>query len=267
MTDLVSQFRWLEDQRADEHDLLGDIFCVSFFHLLDPAEVLSRFEPVSPAETTTFKELCGRARAYFEDAADVLYVGVAQVGEWSVAVEPWGGQAVLSTMMTRLSRSGEVVSVARNDYARHRFVYAVDGTVVTSFNPAEPDRRWGSDPDRLSGLMREVGMDLGPPEGEWGVESWCGRPNQEPVARAFALAAKITGVALTFTAANGLHFVGAARKHERSTKRGRDGQRAMSREKSAEIRQWAKDHGLPLSERGRVASAVVEKAEDPRDMP
>jgi hypothetical protein len=86
-------------------------------------------------------------------------------------------------------------------------------------------------------------------------------------ARAFAPAAEITGVALTLTAANRLHFVGAARKHERSTKRGRDGQRAMSREKSAEIRQWAKVHGLPLSERGRIASTVVEKTEDPRDTP
>ncbi|MER6948449.1 Lsr2 family protein [Nonomuraea sp. NPDC000554] len=37
--------------------------------------------------------------------------------------------------------------------------------------------------------------------------------------------------------------------------------RALSREKSAEIRQWAKAHGLPVSERGRIASTVVEKYE------
>jgi len=37
--------------------------------------------------------------------------------------------------------------------------------------------------------------------------------------------------------------------------------RATSREKSAEIRQWAKTHGLPVSERGRIASTVVEKYE------
>jgi hypothetical protein len=35
----------------------------------------------------------------------------------------------------------------------------------------------------------------------------------------------------------------------------------MSREKSSEIRQWAKAHGLPVSERGRIASTVVEKYE------
>lgn len=37
--------------------------------------------------------------------------------------------------------------------------------------------------------------------------------------------------------------------------------RAMSREKSAAIRQWAKAHGLPVSERGRIASTIVEKYE------
>ncbi|MEO3795312.1 Lsr2 family protein [Nonomuraea sp. B10E15] len=44
-------------------------------------------------------------------------------------------------------------------------------------------------------------------------------------------------------------------------RRGRGGNRAMSREKSSEIRQWAKAHGLPVSERGRIASTVVEKYE------
>jgi hypothetical protein len=37
--------------------------------------------------------------------------------------------------------------------------------------------------------------------------------------------------------------------------------RAMSREQSAQIRQWAKSQGLPVSERGRIASTVVEKYE------
>jgi hypothetical protein len=53
-------------------------------------------------------------------------------------------------------------------------------------------------------------------------------------------------------------------KNERAG-RGRRGAgvsaRAMSREKSAEIRQWAKANGLPVSERGRIASIVVERYE------
>ena len=42
---------------------------------------------------------------------------------------------------------------------------------------------------------------------------------------------------------------------------GRGGARAMTREKSSEIRAWAKAHGLPVSERGRIASSVVEQYE------
>ncbi|NUP04295.1 MAG: Lsr2 family protein [Nonomuraea sp.] len=51
---------------------------------------------------------------------------------------------------------------------------------------------------------------------------------------------------------------------ERSV-RGRRGagatSRALSREKSSEIRQWAKSNGLPVSERGRIAASVVERYE------
>ncbi|WP_084958764.1 histone-like nucleoid-structuring protein Lsr2 [Thermoactinospora rubra] len=58
-------------------------------------------------------------------------------------------------------------------------------------------------------------------------------------------------------------FVQRARKAGTSTprRRGRGSSRSMSREKSSEIRAWAKAHGLPVSERGRIAANVVEKYE------
>lgn len=34
---------------------------------------------------------------------------------------------------------------------------------------------------------------------------------------------------------------------------------AIDRQKSADIRSWAKTHGLPVSERGRIAATVVEQ--------
>jgi hypothetical protein len=37
--------------------------------------------------------------------------------------------------------------------------------------------------------------------------------------------------------------------------------RVVSREKSTEIRQWAKAQGLPVSERGRIAATVVAQYE------
>ncbi|TMR94947.1 histone-like nucleoid-structuring protein Lsr2 [Nonomuraea basaltis] len=37
--------------------------------------------------------------------------------------------------------------------------------------------------------------------------------------------------------------------------------RGISREKSTEIRQWARTHGLPVSERGRIAASVLKQYE------
>ncbi|MEU6723340.1 Lsr2 family protein [Nonomuraea wenchangensis] len=58
-------------------------------------------------------------------------------------------------------------------------------------------------------------------------------------------------------------FVQHARRAGATTtrRRTRGGSRAMTREKSSEIRQWAKSRGLPVSERGRIASTVVEQYE------
>ncbi|NRQ33050.1 Lsr2 family protein [Nonomuraea sp. NN258] len=39
------------------------------------------------------------------------------------------------------------------------------------------------------------------------------------------------------------------------------GAKTISREKSTEIRQWAKANGLSVSERGRIAAAIVEQYE------
>jgi hypothetical protein len=44
-------------------------------------------------------------------------------------------------------------------------------------------------------------------------------------------------------------------------RRGGGSQRALTREKSSEIRAWAKAHGLAVSERGRIASKIVEQYE------
>jgi hypothetical protein len=62
-------------------------------------------------------------------------------------------------------------------------------------------------------------------------------------------------------------YVGTARRADSGQARGRrrggagSGQRAMTREKSAEIRAWAKSHGHPVSERGRIAASIVEAYE------
>ncbi|MEV7966708.1 Lsr2 family protein [Sphaerisporangium sp. NPDC088356] len=58
-------------------------------------------------------------------------------------------------------------------------------------------------------------------------------------------------------------FVSGARRAEGGSTRGRKrgGGQRPSREKSSEIRAWAKAHGISVSERGRIASSVVEQYE------
>lgn len=59
-------------------------------------------------------------------------------------------------------------------------------------------------------------------------------------------------------------FVKSARKSGPAVARrrgGRGGSRQMSRELSSEIRAWAKQHGLQVSERGRIAKTIVDKYE------
>ncbi len=58
-------------------------------------------------------------------------------------------------------------------------------------------------------------------------------------------------------------FVTSARRAEAAPVRGRKRAAAQrsSRDKSSEIRAWAKAHGLNVSERGRIASHIVAQYE------
>ncbi|MCG5218062.1 DUF6461 domain-containing protein [Streptosporangium soli] len=124
------------------------------------------------------------------------YVGVAPVGEWSVALELSGWRTMLSDTAAGLSTGCELVAVGRHDYAEHGFVYAVDGQIVTSFAPHQPNIRWGDDPDQINELMREAGF---PPEAlaDDAEQAAWDDLYANGISRAFCLAAKITGVVLT----------------------------------------------------------------------
>jgi hypothetical protein len=51
-------------------------------------------------------------------------------------------------------------------------------------------------------------------------------------------------------------FTGHARKAGRAQPR-RPGRSAVSRRRSGQVRAWAKEHGLAVSERGRIPASVV----------
>ena len=55
-------------------------------------------------------------------------------------------------------------------------------------------------------------------------------------------------------------FIEHARKAGRGQRR-RPGRTASSRERSADIRAWAKDQGITVSDRGRISAGVAEQYE------
>ncbi|GAA3179363.1 DUF6461 domain-containing protein [Nonomuraea roseoviolacea] len=220
-TDPLAPYRWLAVPAGHEDDLLDEIFCLSFIRGLEPAEVLRRFpapeaRPEAPQGWPQGREMSldeyGHAAFEFGDryggALGGGHVGVVRAGDWCVALELFGGEAVRGDTLARLSSGCEVVAVLRHDYANHRVAYALDGETVTCFNPYMPDMRSGSDPDRLNELMREVGL---PPEPATGDEDW-NDLYSTAVARSFHLAARITGVVPTPRMLSGPLLVGPVRR-------------------------------------------------------
>ncbi|MFG6195486.1 DUF6461 domain-containing protein [Nonomuraea sp. JJY05] len=196
-TDPLAPFEWLNVAES-QGSPLGVIFSVAFFRGLDPAEVVRRFSRGEDSgEESDFDGLDDRAYEFLEqtDGGDGGgYVGVLPDGEWCVAIEPYGWIATLHEVVTELSRGCEVLAVTRHDYAaEHSFEYAIDGTVVTGYPLRHPHRRYGCDPDRLNGFMRELGMGLDEPADDAAWED----NYDSAVPRGFALAAKVTGVPFT----------------------------------------------------------------------
>ncbi|MEU4517013.1 DUF6461 domain-containing protein [Nonomuraea wenchangensis] len=200
--DPLAPFRWLAASDFPSNPL-NDIFSVAFFRGLDPVEVVRRFSRGEDSGVESDFAGLNEAAWEFVDGGDGGdgggHVGVFREGEWCVAVEPMGWLVTLHEVLPRLSRGCEVVAVTRHDYAaEHSFEYAVDGESVTGYLLRHPHDRYGSDPDRLNGHMRELGMALELPEGDDAAYDAVWELNYDTaVPRAFALAARITGVPFT----------------------------------------------------------------------
>ncbi|WP_067812735.1 DUF6461 domain-containing protein [Actinomadura kijaniata] len=144
---------WVGDDGA-----LGEIFCLTFVKRVDEAEALSRLGALPDTlRRRTLQEAHEAHGSYEAGYAELAFA--LDLGAWTVLIEPDGFQGSLVEPLTALSRGTEAVSVQRHDYADHGFGYAVDGTLVTGFEPTWPNRRWGAEPDRLLEQMRAAGLD------------------------------------------------------------------------------------------------------------
>ncbi|MEV7967384.1 DUF6461 domain-containing protein [Sphaerisporangium sp. NPDC088356] len=166
-----------------EDDGLGDLWCLTFVHGVSEVEALRRLgadqESIRPL---TYDEL-------IDEGLFPETVLAGRVGDWTVLIEESGWTCTEADKAQALSAGTVTVAVLRHDYASDDFVYAVDGELVTYFNPKIPEWRHGSDPDRLNDLMREAGLD---PDDVAGT----GAEAPSSVSGALLLAARLTGVVL-----------------------------------------------------------------------
>jgi len=142
------------DAAVEDERLFDEIFCLTFMKDVDEAEALRRMGGLPGTVAVRTMSDIGALHTY-EDGYPT-FASVLRVGAWTVVVEPGGFEG--AGLVAGLSRGGEAVSVLRHDYSSHAFAYAVAGEEITCFDPAFPDHRYGTDPDRLLPAMRSAGF-------------------------------------------------------------------------------------------------------------
>jgi hypothetical protein len=183
----IDDLAWADASPGDEQEF-DEIFCLTFIKGVDEHEALRRMGALPDTVATRTAEDVGRLHDF--DHGYPTVASALPLGAWTVVVEPSGFEG--AHLVEALSRGTEAVSVLRHDYASDSFGYAVDGRLVTGFDPTFPTSRYGADPDRLLPRMREVGFTEGD-EGRF----------EGPIARCLLVVEHITGVLPGFDALTG----------------------------------------------------------------
>lgn len=140
-----------------------DAFCVSFVEAMSPEAVLEKMVGGCGTGIVTAAE----AREWVSDQTELDYGSAIEPGMgggWVVTVEANGYQATLPEVVRAISKGSRAIVVFGNIHAHTRFLYAVDGVVVRSFDPLLYD-----DPTPWDGppLPEESGLDFGSAAIRW----------------------------------------------------------------------------------------------------
>ncbi|MBD3142994.1 DUF6461 domain-containing protein [Microbispora bryophytorum] len=170
-----------EDYAWQDEGPLGPIYTITLVRGVEEYEVLRRLG-AAPEHIRLIDV------DEYPDSSRTEIVTVRRAGDWTIVIEECGWLGVQREVIGELSRDGgEAVAVMRHDYAaRHDFAYALDGELVTGFDPSRPGTRWGTAPDRLNRHLRELGID--PATDDW---------IDNAIQAVLALAGRISGVVVT----------------------------------------------------------------------
>jgi hypothetical protein len=179
-------YDWIETW-AD--GLFREAYCLSLVQAMEPRELLDRLAVDAPSAVTGAEMTVEPAYAAWDvHDGDGCYVAVTQVEGWALMLEPNGYIGVTEAIVAPLSRRRRLVSHFRNVNAVDHFYWYEDGLLRVHFEPLFPTARDGPDGEALRPTLTDVGFDLSEdPE----------RPPQHHTQAAFALAERLTSVAIT----------------------------------------------------------------------
>ena len=198
----VDDLAWAD---GGERDSLGEIFCLTFIRDVDAAEALRRMGGLPGTFATRTWSNAGDLDN-FDDGYPEMAMALP-LGGWTVVFESYGFNGI--SLTSALSHGTEALSVLRHDYASPAFAYAVDGVLITGFDPTcpYPHLRYGADPDRLLSHMLEVGFAMGDNEddedGDFDEDDDFDNNHDRPHGRCLRLIEQFTGRLPTFEALNG----------------------------------------------------------------
>jgi hypothetical protein len=162
--------------------------CVTYVRGIGDRELILAFggDPATVVERTLqhFYEELGNL--HHSEMPDVL--GLTDVGDWILGVEPNGYQGSRSEVLTVASTVQEAISVFWNSGGDSEFNYSVGGELIVAFEPAAPEMAHGSNPQALDGFRHDLDFGAG----------------KDDLAAAFALAERVTGVRITSALLNGV---------------------------------------------------------------
>ncbi|KQZ17922.1 DUF6461 domain-containing protein [Streptomyces clavifer] len=186
MTATAADYVWLNERFPD----LAEAYCFTLVHNLAPVDVLARLEGQSEPSQTGVEAIVDAAFELLDRSDNTRqFIAMTTVGDWTLLIEPVGYIGVTEERALPMSAGTRWVSHFVNINGLDSFLWAQDTAGHLTFEPAVPDRRWGTTPDELLEVMRHCGFQF------WNETS----DTAEHLAAeaAFALAEHLTGVRIT----------------------------------------------------------------------
>ncbi|MCX4785156.1 MULTISPECIES: DUF6461 domain-containing protein [unclassified Streptomyces] len=159
MTATAADYVWLNERFPD----LAEAYCFTLVHNLAPVDVLARLEGQSEPSQTGVEAIVDAAFELLDRSDNTRqFIAMTTVGDWTLLIEPVGYIGVTEERALPASAGTRWVSHFVNINGLDSFLWAQDTAGRLTFEPAVPDRRWGTTPDEPVPVPpHEIRIDMG----------------------------------------------------------------------------------------------------------